>query len=163
MTRYLKRKSHRSAALGGLLACVLGFGGCDAINPRLIGTLGGNTTETLQDAEGYIGIVLMNTTSVIAQVTMAVYKQNGSYHPLYATMMPYESKSKDDHIMGVFECDVESIRLTSLTYASDAGEAVEIQFNYGSFVYGESLYCGDVVYITVTGTPPNITASIGVY
>ncbi len=164
MNRYLKRRFHRSATLGGLLACGLGLlGGCDAINPELITSLGGNTTETLRDAEGYVGIVIMNTTSVVAQVNMTILKTNEGVGELFATVAPYDSKSKDDHIMGVFECDVESIRLNSLTYASTGGEAVEIQFNYGSFVYGENLFCGDVIYITIAGSPPNVTASIGVY
>jgi len=164
MNRYLMPRSNRPAALGVVLTCGLGLlCGCDAINPRLIGTLGGNTTETMQDAEGYIGIVLMNTTTVVSQVNMTLTNKNGSFYDFYGVMLPYDSKSKTDHMVAVLECDLESVQLTSLIYDSGQGEAVEVQFDYGPFVNGQNMFCGDVIYITVAGSPPNITASIGVY
>ncbi|NLX15087.1 MAG: hypothetical protein GXY44_15755, partial [Phycisphaerales bacterium] len=47
MTRIIMRRLYRPFVLAVMATCGTSLlCGCDAINPRLISTLGGNTTET---------------------------------------------------------------------------------------------------------------------
>ncbi|NLX12048.1 MAG: hypothetical protein GXY44_00130, partial [Phycisphaerales bacterium] len=153
------------ATCGTSLLC-----GCDAINPRLISTLGGNTTETLLTPEGYVAIVIMNKTSSVAQVNLLVTKRNGGIYELNAQVRPHDTTQTTDYAVLTVECDVMSIQLVAWSYALEDGTVVPAQSSYPPVVLYDPItrndptaYCGEVVYVLISGDPPNVQADMGIY
>jgi hypothetical protein len=126
---------------------------CGAINPELIGTLGGNTAETINPIEGHIAVLLMNNSNMMVEVdtTFTTDEQVSSF---------FLSAPADDYIATTKTCDnLVSIDITMYRYNFE-GDLIEESANLGTLEVGDVIFCGEVIAITATGTPPNFSVEI---
>ena len=149
----MHRRLRAPAVLAALVTSLAA--GCSGLNPGLFPFAGGNAASSLPNPYGTILIMFMNQTSVAARATFVLTKDNGGTLTVGLTALPFSPASDLDYRIAAQDCDVTSIRLTNVTYASEAGPIV-VPWDRPPLVNGADLFCGNVVAVTFAGDPPNV-------
>jgi hypothetical protein len=143
----------RTALLISALAIVFLPMGCGIINPRLLGTIGGNPASAINPIEGHIAILLMNNSDTFVQVEMDIADRE-------EPNQLFLGAEANDYIVATKPCDnLISIDIQIYRYNLD-GESTEESANLGTLELGDAIFCGEVIAITVTGTPPDFSVEI---
>lgn len=145
-----------------LVLISFGLLGCSGLNPALIGTLGGNSSSNLPSPEGTIIIMVMNGTNSPVLTKLRATKANLGTVELNLVTLPFDDPTNLDHVAVVQDCDLASIAFDELQFVGIAGPE-RVPFARSPLIFGESLFCGNVVTITHQGSPPNIQSIVTVY
>ncbi len=122
--------------------------GCGVLNPDLLGTVGANAASGVIN-KGNVVILVMNDTAVTAQANVTVTKINGSQLVLNVPV------PANDHVAVVQDCDVDTITVDQASVAGTNG-AVVIPATVSPVKMGQTLQCGGVMAISITGTAPGV-------
>ena len=149
------QRRHPSAnwlAWFALTGCGLGLTlGC---NPSLAGNLSGSSTVALDPPNGYVIILLINQTTASVLTDVQIAKQNGANKIWTMTSGPaaFYTLAQD--------CDITTVQF--LDFGSSSASGINtVASNLGTLTMGQEIYCGNVIAVTATGTPP--TFSVQVY
>jgi hypothetical protein len=136
----------------GWAACA----GCGVLNPALVNSLGGNPVNSLPNPDGYVLIVYSNLTASSISFRYALDYANGA--------------TEDSNLIvsaGEFEvvaenCDLTSYQLTSITISVPGSDSLEIPSDLGAVVKNRDYVCGNVIAVTVSGSPdaPDVTVEV---
>jgi len=136
--------------------------GCSNLNPSFVASLGGSSVSTIVAGRGYNVILLINNTAFDVTAVVDVTKPNGATAEWMMTALPADFSSI------VEQCELQTVQVSAITYvdtSSGTAAAGTVAFNPddGQFIAGQNLTCGQVIAITVAGTPPAVAATIGAY
>ncbi len=145
-------------AIGGLLSMLplMMGGGCDAINPALVASLGGNPASQLPDPDGYILVAFSNLTAGNVIVETNITYENGSEDTINNLIRAGR------FLVYAENCELASFQVANAT-VSALGEATDIPTNLGVIDLNQDYFCGSVIAVTISGTAPNIDLTLEVY
>ncbi|MBN1489698.1 MAG: hypothetical protein JXA69_07255 [Phycisphaerae bacterium] len=158
----------RSIRTPGVLAAVVAVGlgmltGCvGSLNPALVNSLGGNTASAIDNPEGSLLIVVMNRTDAAALTVLDIQKDGGGTVPLSLLTRPNTVLNDLDHVIVHQDCDVARIDFREIEVVTSAG-SIPVPFALPPLIAGTSIFCGEVVAITIDGAAPNVFATVAVY
>jgi len=125
------------------------------INPDLVGAVSvGDAVNTIDEPEGYVAILLMNTSPFTIEAQLTVTKENGASKPWSLT-----AAAADFYVL-TQDCDVASVAFVNFNYVDPIAGTILIPANLGNLTMGQGLECGGVIAITATGTPPTFTVNV---
>jgi hypothetical protein len=140
-------------ALGAMILVV--STGCGVLNPALVGAIPfGEAVNTLDSPEGYIAILLINTSPYAIETQLFIEKANGT-----SKTWTLSSAAADFYVL-TQDCDIARISFGNFSYVDPVAGTVETPANLGSLTKNEGLQCGSVVAITAGGTPPTFTVNV---
>jgi len=160
------RRARPRGILVGLTALLIaGVAGCGVLNPSLVGTTILSSTESLDNPEGTIVIVVMNTTSSLAAARFEITKRNGGTVDLTVPVLPFDGDpaNEGDRAMVVQDCDITSIQLVDVLASLSTGGIQQFGQDLAPLTMGDRLSCGKVVALTITGTEPNLLVTLQVF
>ena len=157
---------HRCFLLAFYSALVMCFAcGCGVLNPSLIGSATGDAISSLDNPEGTIIIVVMNSSLSTAAASFTITKSDGGVVDLVVPVLPADGNPADDGdvAMVVQDCDVQSIQLNTVLASLPTGDVQQFASDLAPLVKGERLSCGKVVSVMIVGVSPNLLVNLAVY
>jgi hypothetical protein len=119
----------------------------------------------LDNPEGTIAIVVLNSTSSQAAARFQITKRNGGTVDLTVPVLPFDGDPADegDRAMVVQDCDVTTIELVDVLAALSTGGVQQFGQDLAPLNMGEQLTCGKVIAVTITGSEPNLLVNLQVF
>lgn len=142
------------AAVGAGTLILLTLLGCDAINPQLIGQLGGNPSSTNADISGSILVVFNNNTTGDGVLTYSASDDSsGSSVVLFDGSMTAPSGYTN---IASYECSTTTIAITGISIGGTDLTWETVQYTV------PNLRCGSVIFVNVQGTvtAPTVTTEL---
>jgi hypothetical protein len=126
---------------------------CLGCNPSLVSAVGGDSVNATDTPDGYIMILVMNSTTSSVNTQIDIIKQNGTLSRKTLSVGPllFFTSAND--------CDVQSIQVVNFGYSSPGG-VVTTPSNLGAISMGQGIDCGKVLAITASGTPPVFSVQV---
>lgn len=152
MRGFSLRRGHRVGGYG-LMCTLLALAGCGAINPDLIGTVGGNTAAQINPIDGHVVFLIINNSTASIAVNVETVQKDGVGFERTITM------GGENYFPVFYTCEIESFNIISYGYFGPDG-FVEQPSNLGTLINGESFYCGEVVTVIADGTPPVFSVAV---
>jgi hypothetical protein len=137
----------------GLMFSWLTLAGCGAVNPDLLGTVGGNPAAQINPIDGHVAFLIINNSSTPIAVNVDVVQKNGYVASWTLTM------GEEDYFPVIYTCQLVSFNVSSYGYFGLDG-FVEESSNLGTLYNGQSFFCGEVVTVIAEGTPPRFSVAV---
>lgn len=139
--------------------------GCTGLNPAFIASIGGNPTDAINAGTGYVVLLLVNTSTVGASIAYTFTKPNQGQSGATIGIAPLDWSAT------TYQCDLQDIEILTLTYSyieidpnGGAGQVQTVTVDINErLIGGVNLQCGQVVTVTISGTPPAIYATVEVF